>query len=201
MRKNNILLGAALVGGFLLLRSKSAKAGDETKDKIKVGIFANRVMGESPLTINFKLDTQRINSLKLVKWMFGDGHTSNLVNPTHTFRTDKDTELFHVDVTAIDDNDNMGSGRLNITVIKSEGINEGINGDKDVKPLIREPFKPVAGISWSTPPTDEWGTKTVEIPPYFQTPAPIDEWGTKTVETPVKKVSQKYYPPTDEWGN
>ncbi|MAH49578.1 hypothetical protein CMI37_27395 [Candidatus Pacearchaeota archaeon] len=114
MRKNNVLLGAALVGGFLLLRPKPVKA----EDKIKVGIFADHVIGESPLTVNFRLDTQGKRPLKFVKWLFGDGETSNVVNPTYTFKTDADTEVFHVDVTAIDANDASGSGRLNITVVK-----------------------------------------------------------------------------------
>ena len=130
MRKNNVLLGAALVGGFLLFKHKPVIAEEEQKeDKIKVGIFADHVIGESPLTINFRLDTQGKRPLKIVNWSFGDGETSSLVNPSHTFYTVLETEVFYVDVSAIDATDAKGSGRLNITVVKENGNGNEVTGN------------------------------------------------------------------------
>ncbi len=165
MRKNNVLLGAALVGGFLLLKSKPVEAPEEKEKEdddsapyvpkaVKVGIFADRVMGESPLTINFRLDTKGKRPLKIVNWSFGDGETSNLVNPSHTFQSVMVTEVFHVDVTAIAANDDKGSGRLNITVLKDSG-----NGGGDAAPYV--------------PPIEETMQNLLETTQFSETPTSI----------------------------
>lgn len=55
-----------------------------TNIQIPVASFSsNFASGKSPLTVNF-ID-QSTNSPTAWKWTFGDGTTSTLQNPTHTF--------------------------------------------------------------------------------------------------------------------
>lgn len=83
-----------------------------TDEPASVIIRADANSGTSPLTINFKPILNNINDNISYLWSFGDGATSNDIDPSHTYL---DTGIFNCKLTVKNDNKNIMDS-LNIKV-------------------------------------------------------------------------------------
>jgi PKD repeat protein len=112
-------LGGTLVGSPLVIQFSIVEASTANQAPIAVA-FSNVSSGGVPLEVNFT-GSSSTDDMGIVGylWNFGDGATSPLVNPTHTFTTQG---TFNVTLTVTD-----AGGLTNTASIPIETINAGIN--------------------------------------------------------------------------
>ena len=115
-------------------------------------LSASPTNGFAPLEVSFDVQASGGSGSYTYSWSFGDGETSDLQNPTHTYNAG----TYGVTVTAadVDDPDNTTTGEL--TVIAAETLNVSISAS----PLTGQAPITVtftASISGDSPPYDlEW---------------------------------------------
>lgn len=83
------------------------------KKKFKVTITASPLTGYAPLTVNFHVTVEGGSQPYSYSWSFGDGSTSTLQNPTHTYQTQGN---YTASLTVTDAKGNSATGSVRISV-------------------------------------------------------------------------------------
>lgn len=113
------ILGALAAGALFLIEKAKGKNGEpppEPKDiLIEVNVFPKA--GESPLSVGFDVRIiNQVRPLRKIVWDFGDGDSSQFLNPSHIYTTDLQVETFFPVISVEDAEGNTATGQGQVAV-------------------------------------------------------------------------------------